>query len=262
MSRRSPASSPTTRRSGAGCTWRRRTRRATAWPRSSPGPGPAAARTCACSVQRRGPHGAGELLRLRPGVHRRGVRGGGDVDGDGLAEVITGAGPAGGPHVRVFSLRGGGVTELASFYAYDPAFTGGVHVAAADLTGDGVAEIITGAGPGGGPHVRVFQFAGGDSDGASRGSTPTTRRSRRRVRGGGGRRRATASPRSSPEPGRRRPSRRACRSRRHGNLTELAQFLRLRPRLHRRRPGRIRRYAAWRGGDGFLGVWPLGSQAL
>ena len=86
---------------------------------------------------------------------------GGDVDGDGLAEVITGAGPGGGPHVRVFSLRGGTLTELASFFAYDPAFSGGVHVAAADTTGDGVAEIITGAGPFGGPHVRVIEFNGG-----------------------------------------------------------------------------------------------------
>ena len=85
---------------------------------------------------------------------------GADVDGDGLAEVITGAGPSGGPHVRVISLRGGSPTELIGFYAYSTMFTGGVHVAAADLTGDGKAEIITGAGPSGGPHVRVIQVDG------------------------------------------------------------------------------------------------------
>src|SRR4029450_5795188 len=79
-----------------------------------------------------------------------------DVDGDGIDEIITGAGPFGGPHVRVFKVSGGAPTELASFYAYDPAFTGGVSVACGDVTGDGIAEVITGAGEGGGPHVRVF----------------------------------------------------------------------------------------------------------
>src|SRR5207342_1911316 len=83
-----------------------------------------------------------------------------DLTGDGVAEIITGAGLGGGPHVRAFSLAGGVVTEVAGFFAYDPAFSGGVHVAAADLTGDGIAEIITGAGLGGGPHVRAFSLAG------------------------------------------------------------------------------------------------------
>ncbi len=80
-----------------------------------------------------------------------------DVDGDGHADIVTGAGPGGGPHVRVFSGADG--SELASFMAYDPAFSGGVRVAAGDVTGDGLADIITGAGPGGGPHVRVIDGA-------------------------------------------------------------------------------------------------------
>ena len=82
-----------------------------------------------------------------------------DVNGDGLDEVVTGAGPGGGPHVLVWSLAGGGVTPLASFYAYDPLFGGGVYVACGDLDGDGLADVVTGAGPGGGPHVRAFSFA-------------------------------------------------------------------------------------------------------
>src|SRR5262249_19036782 len=45
---------------------------------------------------------------------------------------------------------------VGQFYAYDPRFTGGVRVAAADLNGDGVLDIVTGAGPGGGPHVKTI----------------------------------------------------------------------------------------------------------
>ncbi len=81
----------------------------------------------------------------------------GDIDGDGIDEIITGAGPGGGPHVRILSSTG---IPRASFMAYPEAFRGGVRVAAADIDGDGKAEIITGAGPGGGPHVRVFKADG------------------------------------------------------------------------------------------------------
>jgi uncharacterized repeat protein (TIGR01451 family) len=85
----------------------------------------------------------------------------GDVTGDGVAEIITGAGGGGGPHVRVWHFNGMSVDEVAGWFAYDPAFGGGVKVAAGDVTGDGIAEIITGAGPGGGPHVRIWSLAGG-----------------------------------------------------------------------------------------------------
>ncbi|HXV77871.1 MAG TPA: FG-GAP-like repeat-containing protein, partial [Candidatus Polarisedimenticolaceae bacterium] len=78
----------------------------------------------------------------------------GDVDGDGYADIITGAGAGGGPHVKVFSGATG--ATLQSFFAYTPSFTGGVRVAAGDVNGDGFADIVTGAGPGGGSHVKVF----------------------------------------------------------------------------------------------------------
>jgi hypothetical protein len=77
-----------------------------------------------------------------------------DLNSDGLADIITGAGAGGGPHVRAISGQDG--TTLKSFYAYDPAFTGGVYVAAGDVDGGGLEDIITGAGAGGGPHVRAF----------------------------------------------------------------------------------------------------------
>lgn len=88
----------------------------------------------------------------------------GNVDGNAANgdEIITGAGPGGGPHVRVFHVNNDLTTsELGGqgFFAYAPSFTGGVWVAAGDVNGDGKDEIITGAGPGGGPHVRVFRLS-------------------------------------------------------------------------------------------------------
>ena len=71
--------------------------------------------------------------------------------------LVTGAGPGGGPHVRVLEASTG--ASLAEFFAYAPAFTGGVHVATGDVTGDGIPDVITAPGPGGGPHVRVFDGA-------------------------------------------------------------------------------------------------------
>jgi hypothetical protein len=129
----------------------------------------------------------------------------GDTTGDGNADIITGAGPGGGPHVRVFegvtgaavrsffaydlAFRGGvnvgalpgifgatgivtapgagggpdirvfgptGVNEFDRFLAYDPKFTGGVTVGAAAIGPNGTYAILTGAGPSGGPHVKAF----------------------------------------------------------------------------------------------------------
>ena len=80
----------------------------------------------------------------------------GDVNGDGVDEIITAAGTGGGPHIRIFKADGTPLPGFPGFFAYAPSFHGGVHVAIADLNGDHKAEIITGAGAGGGPHVRVF----------------------------------------------------------------------------------------------------------
>ncbi|MCS6851622.1 MAG: hypothetical protein NZ700_10700, partial [Gemmataceae bacterium] len=77
----------------------------------------------------------------------------GDVNDDGHYDIITGAGPGGGPHVRSFS--GKDLSQLASFFAYSPLFTGGVFVAAGDINGDGRFDYITGPGMGGGPHVMI-----------------------------------------------------------------------------------------------------------
>jgi subtilisin-like proprotein convertase family protein len=82
----------------------------------------------------------------------------GDFDGDGNAELVTAAGPGGGPHVIVWSLNPdgsiGGVID--SFMAYDQNFKGGVFVATGDVDGDGRAELVTAPDTGGGAHVKIF----------------------------------------------------------------------------------------------------------
>ena len=82
----------------------------------------------------------------------------GDLNGDGLDEIITGAGAGGTSHVRTFTAAG--QPYGVEFLAYPEGFRGGVFVAAADLDGDRKAEIITGAGAGGTAHVRIWSATG------------------------------------------------------------------------------------------------------
>lgn len=90
-----------------------------------------------------------------------------DLNGDGRAEIITGAG-AGLPRVRVFDgLLGLPMADKrGNFLAFGAAFSGGVRVAAGDVNGDLTPDIIVAAGPGGTPTVKVFngihgtQFSG------------------------------------------------------------------------------------------------------
>src|SRR5262249_30544513 len=76
----------------------------------------------------------------------------GDINGDGIPDIITGAGIN--AHVKVFDGATGAL--IRSFIAF-PSFPGGVTVAAGDVNGDGLADIIVGAGVNG--HVKVFDGA-------------------------------------------------------------------------------------------------------
>lgn len=79
----------------------------------------------------------------------------GDVDGDGLPDLVTAPGAGNGPHIQVWS--GVGLKKLSEFNFVDPTkWTGGVFIATADVTRNGRAEIIVGSDSGGAPLVRVF----------------------------------------------------------------------------------------------------------
>jgi hypothetical protein len=109
-----------------------------------------------------------------------GFRGGvrvavGDINGDGVQDVICAAGPGGLPLIVVYDGRNGNLIE--SFFAFGLTstagitnagrpvgagpFTGGMFVAAGDVNGDGHDDIIVGADAGGGPQVEVFDGATG-----------------------------------------------------------------------------------------------------
>ncbi len=97
------------------------------------------------------------------------VRGGaspafGDLDGDGIAELVTapGALPANGAHIRGWRVEDGGARPLpqVNFLAYAPGVGYGAVVACGDLDGDGRDEMVTtpGPGPAYGPHIRVWKM--------------------------------------------------------------------------------------------------------
>ena len=89
-----------------------------------------------------------------------------DINGDGRDDIVVAAGFGGGPRVAIFNgstVSNGNPTRLVSdFFAFDGAdvsnLRNGVYVAAGDITGDGRADLVFGAGPGGGP--RVFALSG------------------------------------------------------------------------------------------------------
>jgi hypothetical protein len=84
----------------------------------------------------------------------------GDVSGDGVPDLVAAAGFGGGPRVAVWDgkalLRGVQVRVTADFFAFEPALRNGVYPAVGAYNADRFADILIGAGPGGGPRVKAI----------------------------------------------------------------------------------------------------------
>lgn len=81
----------------------------------------------------------------------------GDVNGDGLQEIVIGA--AKGEEARIWVIDQSG-KNIKEFLAVAGTFRGGLNVAASDINGDGRDEILAVPASGGEALVRVFDYSG------------------------------------------------------------------------------------------------------
>lgn len=107
-------------------------------------------------------HDAAGNVLLDFAAYGEGFRGGvhvavGDVNGDGEADIVTGAGSGGGPHVRVFTTQG---ALLGEFFPYATTSRAGVEVATGDVNGDGIDEVLTVVGSGVSREVVASSYKG------------------------------------------------------------------------------------------------------
>jgi FtsP/CotA-like multicopper oxidase with cupredoxin domain len=95
----------------------------------------------------------------------------GDVDNDGVLDLVVGAGKDHAPEVVAYTAKskdgkGAFQTEVVRFQAFAPAARGGLSVAAAQIDGSTADNIIVGSGPGMPSEVTVYRSALPSSPGA------------------------------------------------------------------------------------------------
>jgi FtsP/CotA-like multicopper oxidase with cupredoxin domain len=82
-----------------------------------------------------------------------------DLDGDGVLDLIVGAGKDHAPEVVAYSGKAAFSRELARFQAFADGARGGVSVAGAQIDGATADNIIVGSGPGMASEVKVYRSA-------------------------------------------------------------------------------------------------------
>ncbi|HYR59369.1 MAG TPA: VCBS repeat-containing protein, partial [Chthoniobacteraceae bacterium] len=84
----------------------------------------------------------------------------GDVTGDGIADIIAGAGSGGRGRVRIFdgTQLNGQPSPIVDFRPFGAGYLGGVYVAAGDVSDDGHADLIVSTSAGSRSEVRVFDI--------------------------------------------------------------------------------------------------------
>lgn len=88
----------------------------------------------------------------------------GDFNGDGNDELVTAAGPGGGPHVIIWDMNSDGTVAGVrdSFFAYSAGTKSGLFVSTGDLNNDGRDELVVAPDAGGGPHVKIYSDTNND----------------------------------------------------------------------------------------------------
>ena len=103
---------------------------------------------------------SGDLFALSTNLRDGAYIAGGDVNGDGIGDLVAGGGSGAPPQVVAFSgmnLAKNVFTPFADFTVGDPATRQGIRVAVKDLNNDAFADLIVGSAPTAGSRVRGFR---------------------------------------------------------------------------------------------------------